>query len=135
MNKYQKYARRALLWSVLFICLLLILSTVAHAQQNLNYQLQVNTDLNKQTFKVKGTLSFLTESINSDSVEIVLSKCPVPPLLELAGAAFTRRTSVNDAGDVAYIFKFTNKLPIGSPLKLSYAYDRGSAPSFHILYR
>lgn len=113
---------------IAYICLLcpLFLS----AQRHVDYQLQVHADLQKKTFAVQGGLSFETEAGSADSVEITLSKGVGPVKLALQGASGRMDTSLNAGGDIVYCWRFERPLPAGTPLQFTYAYDRGSAPTF-----
>ncbi|WP_183557385.1 M1 family aminopeptidase [Mucilaginibacter sp. SP1R1] len=130
MDQYQLYQKLVTgLFKLIGGCILLMPISV-QAQRSLNYQLQASVNLAKQSFDVKGTLTFLTEPYATDSVKIVLSKTVKPPILELSGAKATMQSSVNATGDIAYTFKFVNKLTAGTRLKLNYQYERGAAPTF-----
>lgn len=121
---YKKQIIRVLIIGIMLI------PVSAFAQRNLDYQLQANVNLAKQSFKVQGTLTFLTESYAADSVIIDLSKTVASPILKLSGADAIMKSAVNQNGDMAYTFKFAHKLLPGTQLKLDYQYDRGGAPTF-----
>lgn len=111
-------------------CLCLLLPAFLSAQRKVDYQLQARVDLVKKSFAVQGSLTFEIEADHADSVEIVISRGAGSPSLQLSGATATMDTSINSAGDIAYHFRFSRPLPAGTPLGLTYAYERGSAPTF-----
>ncbi|WP_160710877.1 M1 family aminopeptidase [Chitinophaga solisilvae] len=113
---------------VALLCLLLPLSLVA--QHKLDYQLQVRADLSQKSFNVQGHLTFLTDAACADSVDIVISRGVGAATLRLEGAQAKMDTSVNHAGDIVYRWHFVKTLPAATPLRFTYAYERGSAPTF-----
>lgn len=115
---------------ICMIGLVYLLPVVVNAQQDLNYNLNVKVDLTKRTFDVHGSLSFLTGPSSADSLEIVISKCTVPPLLKLSGAEAKLSSAVNSSGDIAYTFKFAHQIPSARRLVLHYQYQRGALPTF-----
>ncbi|MDR6786274.1 M1 family aminopeptidase [Pedobacter africanus] len=118
--------------NVVLSCLLMF-STFAYAQKKLQYRMQVKVDLEKKSFKVNGTLSFFTEHTSSKSVELVLTKGDMAPLIRLLNrdvAISKTDTSRNTAGDVVYCFWFSENLPADRKIEFEYQYERGVARSF-----
>ncbi|MCW3466216.1 M1 family aminopeptidase [Chitinophaga nivalis] len=132
MRQHHRPIRQAIS-SYLTLLSLLLLPVLVSAQQQLQYQLQVKANLAQKTFSVAGTLSFLTDSTTSDSVEIVISRHATPPQLQLLTAAVTVAridTAPNAAGDMAYHIRFTHRTTPGTRLEFRYAYERGHTPAF-----
>ncbi|MBC9929116.1 M1 family aminopeptidase [Chitinophaga qingshengii] len=100
------------------------------AQKKLDYQLQVNADPAKKTFRVQGSLSFETTATTADSVNIVISRGKGAAQLQLQQVPGTVDTSLNASGDIVYHWRFKHTQPIGTVLHFTYAYDRGDAPTF-----
>lgn len=118
----------------IFIILgILLCPLLLPAQQQVQYDIQVNPGLSAGTFSVKGNLSFLADPGAGDSVAIMLSKCPAPPVLRLRtpGIQIERTdTTSNEVGDILYHMKFTKELPAGARLEFAFEYERGARPSF-----
>lgn len=118
---------------VLSWCIILLCPLLLRAQDQLHYDLQVNAHLPERKFTVQGTLSFLITPDAADSIVVMLSKCAAPPSLRVStpGVRIAHTDStVNGVGDQLYHMKFVKPLQPGSKLELSYAYERGAAPSF-----
>ncbi|MGO4293532.1 M1 family aminopeptidase [Chitinophaga sp. RAB17] len=113
---------------IVVICLLLPLCL--SAQRKLDYQLQVQVDLLQKTFAVQGSLSFETTKTSADSVDITISRGVGEVKLQLEGAKGRMDTSINASGDKVYRWYFSQALPAGTGLRFTYAYERGSAPTF-----
>jgi hypothetical protein len=110
------------------ICLLF--PVFLSAQHQLDYQLEVQANPAKKTFTVQGSLSFATEAASADSVDIIISKGVGAVQLELQGATARMDTSLKAGGDIVYRWYFKPALRTGTPLHVTYAYERGSAPTF-----
>lgn len=118
--------------NILLYCFL-IFSNIGYAQENLQYQMEVNVDLAKRSFAVTGTLSFLTAAYSADSVDIVISKGNTVPKIRLLNndvIISKTDTSRNRSGDIVYHLKFSRSLAPGSPLEFHYQYERGAVQSF-----
>ena len=110
------------------ICLLL--PFYLSAQHKLDYQLQVQADLLRKTFAVQGSLSFETLTSSADSVDITISRGVGAVRLQLEGATGRMDTSVNAGGDIVYRWYFAQALPVGTSLRFTYAYERGTTRTF-----
>jgi len=114
-------------------CIIILCPFFLRAQDQLQYDLQVNADLPARKFSVQGTLSFLVTANAADSVVIMLSKCTAPPSIQVRtpGVRMARMdTSVSRGGDMLYHIQFAKPVQAGSRLEFAYAYERGAAPTF-----
>jgi Peptidase family M1 domain len=114
----------------LIVGLCVVLPLFLSAQHKLDYQLQVHADLLRQTFAVKGSLTFETQAGSADSVDITISRGVGAAKWQLEGATGRMDTSVNNGGDIVYRWHFAPALPPHTPLRFTYAYERGNTPSF-----
>ncbi|SHG01495.1 M1 family aminopeptidase [Pedobacter caeni] len=117
----------------MYLCCLLGFSSIGYAQKNLQYRMEVKTDLTKGSFSVKGILSFQTEAYSADSVQIVLTKGDTEPVIRLLNTDVKiskTDTSRNSSGDIVYQLSFSRSLAPGSQLNFDYQYERGSRRSF-----
>lgn len=120
-------------YRLMLCCCLMLGHTIGYAQKNLKYQMEVHADLEKKSFNVKGTLSFMTADYSADSVELVISKGNTAPVIKLLNTDVQiskTDTSVNASGDIVYHLSFSRNLSAGSPLTLGFEYERGAAHSF-----
>ncbi len=108
---------------------LLLPGVTLYAQQDLQYHMEVRANLAKRSFAVQGKLSFRTDERSADSIEIIISKGDMPPVIQLSGTEATVKADTT-ATEIVYHFKFRRTLPSGSLLTCSYRYDRGAKPSF-----
>ncbi|SHL68023.1 Aminopeptidase N [Chitinophaga jiangningensis] len=100
------------------------------SQHQLNYQLHLQVNPETKRFTVEGNAAFITDATMADSLDIRLAKVEQLSRLQLEGGEGRLDSSNRKSGDVIYRWHFSKPLATGTPIRLSFAYERGSSPAF-----
>ncbi|MBV7532166.1 M1 family metallopeptidase [Chitinophaga sp. sic0106] len=113
---------------IIIICFLVPVQLYSQIQPD--YQLDIQAHPATKHFTVTGSTTFVTDATMADSLDIRLARVENLRQLQLEGATGMLDSSNRKSGDVIYRWHFSKPLATGTRIRLSFAYERGSASAF-----